>query len=220
MFKKIFFTLVLIVTFSVPCYASPNTYQEDIYSLSQYNTIQELLDDSSFKPSADIVNGFLNNNKYTRKYIISFCNSSYCEQHSNNRSIAMLGFSENINVNFTQNDRVLSINAEGPDDSPVFIYYNSGSYPHVNAEYDLSFFNNNSIFNTFDGFRLVLPCSNVASVNQLLPSMLFDNVFNDLKIKIKNIIVNNLVYILPCIFLSFLLPFLLWFFRIIRRSMR
>ena len=216
--KRFCLILSFVFLFSIPVYADKSTYYEDIYTLDQYTTIRQLMDDSHFKPSTDVINSFLNNKTYTKKYIVSFCNSGNCEADKNSRSIALIGFGDDITADFVQENRNLKLNLSGSDDAKLFFYHNTGALP-VNGTFALSLFNS-SKYTTIGNFRGILPCYSVSNVDSILPSMLFDKVFTDLKLKIKDLIFSNLNVILPSICLAFFVPFFLWVIKLLRRNIK
>ena len=216
--KKVCLILSFVFLFSIPVYADKSTYYEDIYTLDQYTTIRQLMDDSHFKPSTEVINSFLNNKTYTKKYIVSFCNSGNCEADKNSRSSALIGFGDDITADFVQENRNLKLNLSGSDDAKLFFYHNTGALP-VNGTFALSLFNS-SKYTTIVNFRGILPCYSVSDIDSILPSMLFDKVFTDLKLKIKDLIFSNLNVILPSICLAFFIPFLFWVIKLLRRNIK
>ncbi len=175
-----------------------NVY-DNIYSLTQYTTIDSLLNDSGLAPDQGFIDSFLKDNKYKNKYIISYCNSSACEYSAMNRSIGFIAFNDDVSAEFIQSGRDLKINFKGDSDSMVYIYKKSTFLPE-SGESALSFIDYNI---TFNSFRAVLPVSHVHSTNQLLPSMLFDNVLHEFEMKIKSLMIDYIGYII--LFIVFLI---------------
>ena len=217
--KKTCILFVFVFLFSCTVYASDSiNYYENIYSIDQYTTVRQLIDDSHFKPSTDQINDFLANKTYSRKYIISFCNSSRCEEDKNSRSIALLGFGDDIDADFVLDNSKLTMNLTGPDDAKLYFYHNTGALP-VNGTFALSLFNS-SKYTTFYNFRGILPCYNVSNVDSLLPSMLFDKIFNDFQKKMHDFIINNLGTLIPVALIIFFIPIFAWSFKRLRRSFK
>ena len=221
--KKIFLIVIglflVFFVFNKNVYAATpgneNNVYNDIYSLTQYTTVESLLNDSGLAPDHEFINSFLSEKKYQNKYIISYCNSGDCESGAMNRSIGLVAFNDDVSAEFTQNGRSLNIRFSGNSDSMVYIYKHDNFLPS-SGESALSFINYNI---DFESFRCVLPVSSVGKIDQLLPSMLFDNVFNDLKRDIYSLIGEYMEYIIGLILLMFFICLVVHYFNKIRRTM-
>ena len=220
--KKILLLIVFFLTllcFNKNVFAATegnkNNVYDNIYSLTQYTTVESLLKDSGLAPDREFVNDFLQDKKYTNKYIISYCNSSDCESGAMNRSIGLIAFNDDVSAEFIQNGRNLNIKFKGDPDSVVYVYKKSTFLPS-SGESALSFIDYNMSFNSF---RAVLPVSSVGSLNQLLPSMLFDNVFNNFKREIKTLIIEYIGYILGFVVFMIFVFLVVHYLKRIRRYM-
>lgn len=192
-----------------------NNIYNNIYSLTQYTTIDSLLNDSGLAPNQEFIDDFLSDKKYENKYIISYCNSSDCESSAMNRSIGLIGFNDDVSAEFIQSGRDLKINFKGNPDSMVYIYKKSTFLPE-SGESALSFMEYNI---TFNSFRAVLPVSHVGSTDQLLPSMLFDNVLNDFRREIESLMIDYIGYIIGFIIFMIFVCIVIHYLKRFRRYM-
>lgn len=217
--KKIFLIIyiillcfILLSSCSVVFAATPgneNNVFNNVYSVSDYTTIRSLLDDSGLKPQDDVVNNFLLDKTYKNKYIVSYCNSVDCETGASARSIDLIAFNDNIDVDFIQNDRYLTIKFSGDPDAMVYFYDHSQiwgnsyvaslQYIEYQKEYSM--------------FRTVVPVSSYNSIDDRLASLLVDNIFLKLKNYILPLILISLSIIVSIILLFWGTPKVLNFFK-------
>lgn len=211
LFISILFFNVVSVLAATP--GNQNNYYDNIYSVTQYTNISDLLNDSGYAPSEDFVNNFLSSKDYENKYIISYCNSSNCEITADSRSIGFIGFNNDVSAKFTQLGRELKVKFSGDPNSMIYIY-RKDNFIEDSAEHSLSFLNYST---TFSNIRSVLPVSSITNTKQLLPSLLFDAAFKDLYKDIKTTIISHIDLIAPFILILFFTPYLIYIFKRIRR---
>lgn len=217
--KKVFliiFSVLLCFVFLSGCSfvfaATPgnqNNVFSNIYSLNEYTTIQDILNDSGYVPPEDIVNDFLQDNTYKNKYIISYCNSGNCEATADSRSVDLIGFNDDVNVDFVQNDRQLTIKFSGEPSSQVYFYDHSQIWGNSYIA-SLSYIDYKKEYNSF---RTVVPVSSYGSLDDRLGSLLVDNLLLKLRHYILPFtkIVISIVGVLILLFWGF--PKLLKFFK-------
>lgn len=181
----------------------------NVYSITEYTTIQNLLDDSGLAPSIDVVNNFLSDKTYKNKYIISYCNSANCEEGANARSIDLIAFNDDVDVDFIQNDRQLTIKFYGDSSAQVYFYDYSQIWSNSYTA-SLSYIDYKKEYNSF---RTVVPVSYLNSVDDRLGSLLVDNIFVKLNYYVLPLITISLLSLVSIILLFWGFPKLLKFFK-------
>lgn len=216
--------MISILRLPVVCYAATNGKSENIYSLDNKATIREMLDEVYYKPTEDEVNDFLENKKYEKKYIISYCKDEYCAQAATSRGVALLGLRDSVKYDYVRDGEYTYLNLSGPSDSEVFVYYWRPLFQN-GIETTLGEFNGNTEYKfanfsggSWWGLNSVYPVSNVYNIDQVLPSMLFDKAFSDLWVDIRAIIIDNINIILGIVCLLFFPPLLVFLVKKLRRG--
>ena len=123
-----------------------NNNFEDINSMTQFTTLNDILSDSGYSADKDEILDFVNSD-YDYKYIVSYCNSSNCSNSYSNRSVDLIGFNKSVKIKVEQNKQNLKINFIGSPGDVVAIYDHSqiwggwgkitltGNYALDNREY-------------------------------------------------------------------------------------
>lgn len=124
-----------------------NNNFEDINSLTQYTTLNDILSDTAYAADKDEILDFVNSD-YDYKYIISYCNSSNCDSSYSSRSLDLIGFNKPVKIKVEQNKQNMKINFIGSSGDVVSIYDHSqiwggwgeihltGNYAVDNREYN------------------------------------------------------------------------------------
>ena len=162
------FCLGLLFSFN-PVYGAnwnENNNFEDINSLTQFTTLNDILSDTAYRADRDEILDFVHSD-YDYKYIVSYCNSSNCDSSSTNRSLDMIGFNDPVKLKVEQNGNRFKINFIGNEGDIVSIYnhsqiwggwgniYLTGNYAVDNREYS----HGRSIFDItyYSNFNAPLP---------------------------------------------------------------
>lgn len=154
------------VVFAAPNWKENNNF-EDLNTLTQYTTLNDILSDSAFSMDKEGILNFVNNTDYDYKYIISYCNSGDCSSSSMNRSIDLIGFNKPVKMKVDQNKQNLKISFIGSPGDVVAIYdhsqiwggwydmYLTGNYSTDNREY--SYFRSVFDITYYSNFNSPLP---------------------------------------------------------------
>lgn len=154
------------VVFAAPNWNENNNF-DDINSLTQFTTLNDILSDTAYRADKDEILDFVHNTDYDYKYIINYCNSSNCDSSSTNRSLDLIGFNDPVKLKVEQNGNIFKLHFIGNEGDIVSIYNHSqiwggwgnihltGNYSVDNREY----FHGRSIFDItyYSNFNNPLP---------------------------------------------------------------
>lgn len=184
-----------------------NNNFENINSMTQYTTLNDILSDSAYSADKDEILDFVNSD-FDYKYIISYCNSSNCDSSSSNRSIDLIGFNDPVKIKVEQNKQNMKINFIGSSGDVVSIYdhsqiwggwgeiYLTGNYLVDNREY----FYGRSVFDItyYSNFNNPLP--NFYMSDTLFKGTNFIEIFfENIKAFREFIIFGLVVFIIICL---------------------